>query len=194
MLAAVVRIQRFYRLWRQKRVLCQLASNYHEYDPISFETLSELPPRRVAVLKCPVTSRMFACDAVAWATYFANNHTTIHPCTRQKLDPEDIWNCYLTAYPFLPEDIRTTFQSSLLTAVRKGRPGEDHVVNIRPISPLYMVKIFELKVIGANAATGKKKWLFVYALGDSRDIGMVTKPLRIEMELEATDTVEVSAV
>lgn len=185
-------LQKRFRARRQKRVFFQLASNYNEDDPISLETLSDLPVKKIAILKCPVNNKMFACDAVAWATYFANNHTTNHPCTRQRLDPDDIWNCYLTAFPFLGTDIREVFQSSNLTAIRRGRSEDDAVVIIRPVSPLFNVNMYDLRVVSETEST--KKWLFSYALGDSRNIVMATKPLRIQMDLQKTDVVQISTL
>ena len=187
-----MRLQKRFRARRQRRVFFQLASNYHEDDPISLETLSDLPVKKVAILKCPVNNKMFACDAVAWATYFANNHTTNHPCTRQKMDPEDVWNCYMTAFPFLKDDIKNIFQSSNLVGVRKEAYAADALVTIRPTSPLFNVHMYDLRIV--QETDDKKRWLFSYALGDSRNIGMITKKLHIEMDLQKSDVVQISTL
>ena len=184
-------LQCCFRERRRARIMSVLAYNFGDSDPISMEVLSELPSRQVALLTCPVTGRIFACDALAWATYFAKTPTRKHPCSRAPMRAEDVWACYLQAFDLLEDDVKATFRSFSLTAVR-GVAEDASTVSICPMSPLFDLIMYELS---SSAPVGTRKtWSFLYSLSDSRDSRQVTHRLRVTMDLGVDECVLVQPV
>lgn len=185
----VVRLQRRLRHRRRVRVLLQLAHNYREDDLISLERLSDLPLDRIALLTCPTTSRMFACDAVAWATYFLSD--TRHPCSRAGMGAEDVWSCYLQAFPLLSQEQKDQYRTCDLQAVRTPTSNTSATVKIKPKSPLFAVQIYTLASEPVSDNGESLNWTFEYALKDSRNTQMVSRRLRVNMVLLSSDIVSV---
>ena len=192
MQAAARVLQRFFRVRYRTKLLCQLSYNYNndENDLISLERLQDLPFSRLVLLTCPVTHRLIACDAPAWAAYFLTS--TLHPCSRKQMSPEDVWSCYLRAFHYLSDEQHKQFRSSGLRAVRKLLSPQSASVRIKPTSPLFHVTIFALGPVGPVQPNGKKRWKFEYALHDSRSSReLVSKRMCVELLLESSDRVSV---
>ena len=68
--------------------------NYNDVDPISLECIKDL--QHFFYHTSTKTGRVDAYDAVPWLRYFAKTpeRWPVHPCTREPLEPKDIWDCY----------------------------------------------------------------------------------------------------
>ena len=190
MIKSVIKIQRWIRLIRWRRYMRAICSNYQDHDPITLEPIKDIPRTHIAFITCPATNRFMACDAVAWATYFATSNTTKHPCTRQKIRGSDVWTCFMTARPFLKHDVLAVYQSTKLIASQKSRG----LVAIHPSSPLFCIKIFNLSSILQQGDLSKKLWTFVYALQETHrpaSIANVTHKLTITLSLPANSRIQI---
>lgn len=181
------RIQQWYRNLRAHRGLRFMVCNYNDRDPISLENIRDIPYNRVVCMVCPHTKNCFACDAPAWAEYFATTGQAIHPCTRIPINLEDVWACFQTSRLWLSPGVKKTYTSSDLRGVRKGK-----TLKIRPVSPLFGVSIRSL-TSNVNPGSNTKTWIFKYILTDPRPGGAhVSKVVhQVRMVLDASEIVQV---
>lgn len=180
------RIQRWWRKNMRKRRLQILCSNWNDIDPISLEPILDIPLQKLFFLTCSSTHNVHACDAVAWASYFATNGARIHPCTREQIHSKDMWNCFITAYNFLPTELRNKFQSS---EVYLRQTSETNLC-ILPVSPLLDVSILELSTKPLPHRK-QKTCRFVYRLLDPRNAKPLTRPIRINMTIDTKMQVQI---
>ena len=150
------------------RPLPDICSNYEDVDPISLEDVKDL--KHFFYCTSSRTGRVEACDAVAWLRYFvkANDKWPSHPCTREPLEPRDIWDCYVTAYKVLGEDDADIMK---MHTDRVKVHVEDKIVELRAQSPLFVICIREVVTVSEPGAE-KKKIKVCYNLVSSADVSV----------------------
>ena len=171
---SICTIQAFFRKWLQKKYpLYNLCSNFWDKDLISLENIRELKHNEVFFLTSK-TGHFFACDAVAWLGYFIQKYT-YHPMTREKISPDDVWQCYLCAKQILPAN-----HEYIEKCKSKNLTGQidENLITIKPTNPLVRINLIECD----NKSTKKK---IIYTLSDSRNSNIVfTTPLTVNFETD----------
>ena len=143
-----------------------ICCNYEDVDPISLEDIKDLEHFFYCTSKR--TGRVEACDAVAWLRYFVNasKQWPSHPCTREPLEPRDIWDCYVVAHKVLGEwdaDIMQMHTDKVVVQV-KGKN-----VELRAQSPLFVICIREVMTVSEPNAE-QKQVRVCYNLVSSADL------------------------
>ena len=191
LIKAVAILQRWFRAIQWNKYMRSVCANYTEDDPITQEPVAEIPRNHVVFMTCPTTKRFMACDAVAWASYFAISNTIKHPCTRLPVAANDVWMCYITARPYLHTDVLATYRSTALRGMHKP----NGCVTIVPTSPLFGIQMFNLSSIPKPEDHTQKLWTFIYALRETRrsiaDSATVTRKLNIVMTLPASSFIQI---
>ena len=147
----------------------EICSNYDDVDPISLEDIKDL--KHFFYCTSKRTGRVEACDAVPWLRYFVKTPSKWpeHPCTRELLEPQDIWDCYVTSHKVLGEwdaDIML-MHSDKVHATVKGK-----CVELRAQSPLFLICIREIKTLSTEGEGEQetKKIQVRYNLVSSADV------------------------
>lgn len=124
-----------------------VCSNYDDDDPISLEPVKTL--KHFFYLSCPRSGRVEACDSIAWLRYFARSDEKwpTHPCTRQMLNAQDIWDCYANALNALgPDDADImAMRRDTVTAKVVGR-----TVAMRATSPLFLICLKSIQTVSES--------------------------------------------
>ena len=179
-ITATIAIQNWWKITKLSAFIQSTCVNYYESDPISFEQISSIPPRKLFILSCPLTHQVFAYDAVAWSTYFSQNGSRMSPFTRQRIPYQDIWNCFLIARPYLPESVCNKFQSTKLII----KQISSNIMGLNPVSPLLDVKIY--KIHSELSTDGlQKKWTCVYGFQDPRTKQSITSKKNLTFLMNA---------
>ena len=177
---AVIAIQNWWKLTKLSVFIQSTCVNYYESDPISFEQISSISPRKLFILSCPLTHQVYAYDAVAWSTYFAQNGSRMSPLTRQRIPYQDIWNCFLIARPYLPVSVCNKFQSTKLNMKQMS----NNIMGLHPVSPLLDVRIYNFhSELSTNGL--QKKWTCVYGFQDPRTKQSVTQKKKLTFLMNA---------
>jgi hypothetical protein len=164
-------------------------NNYDDCDPISLDDIADLPVEQAFIIKVG-KEHVHAYDACAWLPHFAFNRPCEHPVTRQRVNEEDIWECYTIARRRWPNsaDLATTThnvelsralqlcESTNLEVLVKERADENgHFlpphIRVVPKSPLFHLRMLQLKSVTACAEQDNNKEVrtIEYELVDSRN-------------------------
>ena len=139
--------------------------NYNDVDPISLEEVKDLQHFFYCTSK--KTGRVEAYDAVAWLRYFAKTPSRWpeHPCTREPLQPRDIWDCYVVAHGVLGEDDADVMRMHSDKVIAKVN---GNLVELRAQSPLFVICIREVATM-SEADADPKQIKVCYTLVSSSD-------------------------
>ena len=165
----IVRIQRFFRQWFQSKHPLHFVSNFYDRDILSLEPIRDLDPSKVFFLCSKHNNKLQACDSEAWLGYFVN-HYCFHPVTKQRIDNDCVWECFLKCRRFLPEshkDMQKCNSSKLCGQEAISANGKKFI-KITPQSPLVRILLGGMTNTGVITPNGPEKKL-TYKLCDSRD-------------------------
>lgn len=164
------KIQSWFRYHYRKKNPLHFVSNFNDRDLLSLEPIRELPVDKVFFLCSKTNSRVIACECEPWLGYFCS-HYTYHPITKEMIDPESVWECYLKCKRFLGEDhqyMETCLSNKLRAQVVVDPSTYKKSMRITPTSPLVRILLDRI------ARTEKKnETKITFRLCDSRDSNVV---------------------
>lgn len=146
--------------------LKDVCCNHGDVDPISLEPISGL--QHFFYLHSKSTGRVEACDAPAWLQYFGQTPEKwpSHPCTREKLDASDIWDCYLASVNALGNNHADVAQMRTDRVIAQVK---EKCVQLRARSPLFQICIRVVRTMSEQPDEGTKLVEIVYDLVSSAD-------------------------
>lgn len=175
-LFSVVLIQRWFVKYYKRKYPLHFVSNFNDNDMLSLEPIRDMSPDRVFFLCSDTTGRVIACDCEAWLGYFCH-HYCFHPVTKERIDNNSVWECYLKCRRFLPEshkDMQKCNSNKLYGQEIISANGKKFI-KITPQSPLVRILLGGMTNTGVITPNGPEK-KFTYKLCDSRDSTVIFTP------------------
>lgn len=175
---AAKKIQRFWKHTNVRNQYSRSVCNWNDSDPISLETIKDLPLSRI-FFTIGHKGKLMGYDCIPWLKYFAMNCNRKHPANKVMMTPDDIWQCYLTALRILPNWNETICKYHATSIVAKKKSNT--YVEFYPTSPL--VNLSFRKMNTETLGPKQKRVHINYQLLDKRNFKPMTKILTTSIDL-----------